>query len=81
MKIEKIEIEKYTKSYKGETYYLFLILEDEELECYIQKKGYGTIEHCIGIEKTKKNAIDWLIDENFEKWVEEYQTIIDKIEK
>lgn len=72
MKTEKIEIQKIEKSYNGEKYIMYLIPEDDEVSCYIQRKNYGIIYHCISVSKEKEKDFSWLIEKNISEWTEIY---------
>lgn len=50
-------------------------------EFYIQKEGYGFIQHCISIENLKKHNIESFIKSNIDDWIKLYDETLEKLEE
>lgn len=62
--------------------YNIIIHENTEMiSFYLQKKGYGLINFCIGITKNPKIDIEKFIAYNLHQWISFYNEDLEKIEK
>ena len=79
--IEKLTVEKHIYNIDNEEYIIYLFPEDNITGFYIQKKDYGFISHCIGLDMTKMNCTNGeYIDENIREWIDSYKEDIEILE-
>lgn len=83
MKKENITITKYEKEIVDTKYIVYVIPSDDEnsTDFYINKKGYGLMTHCVGINIAQLTcSVDEFINHNIEEWIENTNIDIEMLE-